>query len=82
MTPRPNTTAEMLAIYFKCTGYQQQKVYGKQFVKLVEITQNDYLNLIRSISSDKQTEAAVGRLQSILNEYKKYGRFNEWKKPN
>ncbi|CAF1141296.1 unnamed protein product [Brachionus calyciflorus] len=82
MTPRPEITAEMLTVFFKCTGYQLQNVYGKQFSKLVITFQTDYLKLIKSIKSDKQSEAAVGRLTSILDEFLKNGKFSEWKKPN
>ncbi|CAF0786394.1 unnamed protein product [Brachionus calyciflorus] len=79
MTPRPEITAEMLTVFFKCTGYQLQNVYGKQFSKLVITFQTDYLKLIKSIKSDKQSEAAVW---SILDEFLKNGKFSEWKKPN
>lgn len=71
MSPRPNTTAEMLAIYFKCCGYQMQVTYGRQFYKLVDICMNDYFKMIQSIPSDKQSGAAVGRLQTIFGDFKR-----------
>lgn len=80
MTPRPNITAEMLTIFFKCCGYTLHKVYGKQFIKLVNIFFNDYFKLIRAISPDKQSNAVVGRLTNVLEHYTKYGRFDQWKK--
>ena len=79
MTPRPNITAEMLAVFFKCCGYKMQRVFGAQFGKLVKVCAEDFLQLIKSIPDEKQSGASVGRLETILEDYFKNRRFNEWK---
>lgn len=79
LTPRPNTTAEILTVFFKCCGYRLQQAYGKQFIKLVMIFESDFLELIKTIPTDKQSGASVGRLESILEQFKKLNRFPEWK---
>jgi hypothetical protein len=79
MTPRANITAEMLAIFFKCCGLRMQRVYGKQFGKLVNLCAGEYMQLIKSIPEERQSNAAVGRLETILEEYYKKRTFPEWK---
>lgn len=80
MAPRPNITAEMLTIFFKCCGYILQKIYKKQFIKMVNIFKTEYLKLIQSISPEKQSNAAVGRLTNILDQFQQNGYFYQWKK--
>ena len=80
MTPRPEITAEMLTVFFKCCGYQMQRIYGGQFVKLVKICIDDFMQLIKSIPNEKQSAASVGRLQSIFDQFLKSRQFPEWKK--
>jgi nucleoporin GLE1 len=80
MTPRPNITAEVLSIFFKCCGFQMHKSYGKQFVKLVQICSSDYLKLIELIPSDLQSGASVGRLKNVFDSFKKNRQFAQWKK--
>ena len=82
MTPRPEITAEMLTIFFKCCGYSLQKAYGNQFIKMVRISSGDFFQLIKSIPIEKQSGASVGRLQTIFDQFNKTGRFAEWKKDN
>ncbi len=79
MTPRANITAEMLAIFFKCCGYQLQRVYGRQFGKIVNLCSNEYMQLVKSIPAEKQSNASVGRLETILEQYYKNRTFPEWK---
>jgi nucleoporin GLE1 len=78
MTPRPNITAEMLSIYFKCCGSTMQKTYGIQFIKLVRICYNDFMPLIKSIPNDQQSGASVGRLQSTFDSFFERNKFSEW----
>ena len=80
MTPRPEVTAEMLSIYFKCCGYYMKKVYGQQFLKLVKICSEDFMQLIKSIPPEKQSSASVGRLQTVFDYFFKTRQFLEWKK--
>lgn len=80
MTPRANLTAEMLAIFFKCCGYQLKQVYGRQFLKLVDLCMQEYVKMIESIPGDKQSGASVGRLLTVLDYFKKNKQFQEWKK--
>lgn len=82
LTPRPNITAEMLAIFFKCCGYKMKMYYGRQFDKLVNVCMGDFLELIKTIPQEKQTGAAIGRLESTLEQFKKFNRFPEWKNVN
>lgn len=80
MAPRPEMTAEMLAIFFKCCGHRMQQVYGNQFHKLVQTCSNDFVPLIRSIPAERQSGASLGRLENILDTYKKNRQqFPEWK---
>jgi hypothetical protein len=79
LTPRPNITAEMLAIFFKCCGYRMQRVYGRQFGKLINVCSNEFMQLIKSIPEEKQSNASVGRLETILEHYYKNRTFPEWK---
>lgn len=80
MTPRANITAEMLAIFLKCCGHSMLATYGKQFEKLMHVCVNDYFGLIRAISSEKQSDAAVGRLKTVLDDFRKTKRFPAWKR--
>lgn len=81
MTPRPNITAEMLSIFFKCCGYQLQMNYRKQFLKLVKICFDDFLQLIKEIPEDMQSGASVGRLTAVYEQFKNENyRFTEWRK--
>lgn len=80
MTPRPNSTAEMLNIFFKCCGHTLHSLYGKQFLKLVNMCMNEYFALIRLIPSEKQSEASIGRLKTTLDDFNKSRRFPVWKK--
>jgi hypothetical protein len=82
MTPRASITAEMLAIFFKCCGHKMHRVYGTQFVKLVQVCSSDYLQLIKTIPIEKQSQAPVGRLETILEEFLRNRQFTEWKNPN
>jgi len=77
LTPRPDMTAEMLAIFFKCCGYQLQIIYGKQFLKLISVCSDDFFQLIKSIP--KQSGASIGRLQTVFDDYKRHRQFAEWK---
>jgi nucleoporin GLE1 len=79
MTPRPDITAEMLAIFFKCCGFQMQRIYGKQFLKLTNVCLNDFFPLIRSIPAGKQSGASIGRLQTVFDDFKRNNQFSEWK---
>ncbi len=79
LAPRPNLTAEMLTIFFKCCGYKMQANYGRQFNKLVGICLNEFLDLVKLIPKEKQSGASIGRLESVLEQFKKYNRFAEWK---
>ena len=79
MTPRPDITAEMLAIFFKCCGFQMQRAYGKQFLKLTHTCSTDFLQLIKTIPSNKQSGASIGRLEAVFDEYKRNRQFSEWK---
>lgn len=80
MTPRPNVTAEMLNVFLRCCGHIMQQVYGRQFEKLVELCGNEFFNMIRLIPTEKQSDASVGRLKTVLDEYKNLKRFPVWKK--
>ncbi len=82
LTPRPNVTAEILNIFFKCCGSKLQQNYGKQFNKLMNICTSDFFDMIKSIPNNKQTGASVGRLESTLESFKKTNRFFEWKNIN
>lgn len=77
MTPRPDASAEMLAIYFKCCGHQMSLVYGRQFMKLVSVCFGDFFQLIKSIP--KQSGASVGRLENLIESYTRSRSFPEWK---
>ena len=79
MTPRPSITAEVLSIFFKCCGYQMQTVYRNQFVKIIRVCSTEFLELIKSIPNDQQSGASIGRLENIIDEFKKNKRFPEWK---
>ena len=57
MKPRPNITAHMLAIFFKCCGFQLQKIYQLQFKKIVNLFINQYLPHLKF--------SLIGHLQSI-----------------
>lgn len=80
MKPRANITAHMLAIFFKCCGYQLHKVYLYQFEKIIKLFINQYVKYLKSINAESQNIAYLGRLELIFEDYKKAGRFNEWKK--
>jgi nucleoporin GLE1 len=80
LTPRPEITAEMLTIFFKCCGYHLKRAYRNQFLKLVKICFEDFMQLIKSIPNEKQSVASVGRLQSIFDSFSKTHEFIEWKK--
>jgi nucleoporin GLE1 len=80
MTPRPEITAEMLTAFFKCCGYYLKRVYGNQFLKLLKICFEDFMQLIKLIPVEKQSVASVGRLQSIYDTFLKTREFTEWKK--
>ncbi len=79
LTPRPNITAEILTVFFKCCGYKLQATYGKQFVKLINVCANEFFELIRLLPSEKQSGASIGRLQSMIDQFKRSNRFPEWK---
>jgi hypothetical protein len=83
MSPRPNITAEMLAIFLKCCGYRLQLTYGKQFHKIIQICSQDFFELIKLIPNDKQSAASVGRLKNVFDQYNSNNRkFQEWKRVN
>ena len=81
MKPRANITAEILAIYFKCCGYQMQQAYRGQFDKLVQLCATTYFQQITAIPSEKQSDAAVGRLRAVFDEFRKNRSFAPWKRP-
>ena len=80
MTPRPNMTAEMLMIYFKCCGRAMKRAYGQQFLKLVHACFAEYLQLIKAIPSEQQTGAYVGRLEAFNEKFRRTNQFPEWKR--
>ncbi len=79
MKPRANITTIMLTVFFKCCGYVFQRMYMKQFIKIVDFCINIYLPMVYKLG-DSQNKANTGRLELILNEYKRNGSFTEWKK--
>ncbi len=82
LAPRPNLTAEMLTIFFKCCGYKMQAYYGKQFSKLANVCVREFLELINSIPKEKQSGASIGRLDSVMEQFRKFNRFAEWRNTN
>ena len=80
MTPRPDMTAEMLMVFFKCCGFALQRAYGQQFLKLFHTCFTDYLQLIKAIPSELQGGAYVGRLDSFYERHRRTNRFIEWKR--
>ena len=82
LSPRPNITAEMITIFLKCCGYHMQLVYGKQFIKMVHVFEREFFELIKSLPKEKQSGASIGRLQTVLDQFKKNNRFPEWANVN
>ena len=78
MKPRANITAHMCTIFFKCCGNKMQKIYGKQFTKLMRVFFTDFLPKIKAVPN--QSEAFLGRLDLILKELNTNSQFPEWKK--
>lgn len=76
MKPRQNITAHMCTIFFKCCGFKMQQIYRKQFDKLMRVFINDFLPKIKAVPN--QSEAFLGRLDLILNEYRQNSQFPEW----
>lgn len=80
LAPRPEITAEMLTIYFKCCGFFMCQAYGSQFIKLTNSTIVNYLPMIKQIPVEKQSGASVGRLESTFELFRKKNGFDEWKR--
>lgn len=73
LTPIPDITATMLHTFLEIAGSTLQAVYGKVFQKLMNFVCHIYLSLIQKIDSG----GPVTRLEVLLQEYKKTGRFEE-----
>jgi hypothetical protein len=80
LEPKMNITAEMLTIFFKCCGYQLQKVYSNQFKKLITLCRKHTVQTLQFNKSSDVDHARLGRLNLILGDYIKNGYFPEWKK--
>ncbi len=79
MKPRNDITTIMLTVFFKCCGYKFQKLYTNQFSKIVDYCNSIYLPLVYSLG-ESQNKANTGRLELLLNDYRRHGYFAEWKK--
>nr|CAI5867818.1 unnamed protein product [Callosobruchus analis] len=72
LEPRLDITATMLHAFLETAGFQMEVVYGKMFNKLIRrVVMEKFMPILR----EKCTGGAMTRLELLLSEYTKKGKF-------
>ncbi|XP_044746140.1 nucleoporin Gle1 [Coccinella septempunctata] len=69
LKPRLDITATMLHTFFDTIGFEMQKVYGKQFSKVMKYFIEEFFPLMKKIDSG----GPVTRLDCLMQEFKENG---------
>lgn len=73
LEPRVDITATVLHTFLETVGFEMEAKYGKMFKKVMIITIQQFLPKCK----EKSTGGAYARLELLLNEYIKNGRFDK-----
>lgn len=71
LEPRPAVTAAVLESFLSITCHQFYRFYGKQFIKIIDFIQNDYLKRIESVSQKDTKRQSLVKLQMFVDDLKK-----------
>lgn len=67
MDPRPQITAILLRVFLDEAGKKMLQVYGRQFLKLIDLMEKTYLSRLESVTTPDQ----MSRLRTTLQTWNK-----------